>query len=502
MNLKDKLLHPVFALIRDVADREGIPVYVVGGYVRDLLIDRPSTDIDCTVAGDGIRLSREVCQEIGRREGSVPNLQEFKQFGTCKFQYEDTEIEFVGMRKETYTPGSRKPHVEAGTLEDDLMRRDFSINAMAVSLNGSRYGELIDPFNGLEDLDKQTVRSHRDPDQSFIEDPLRMFRAIRFASQLYFDIDPDTFDASVRNAAEIKNLSAERITEELDKLILSPKPSYGFKLLDAAGLLKLFFPEMIALKGVETKNGKAHKDNFEHTLEVLDHVAYAGGGLWLRWAALLHDIAKPKTKRFEEPKGWTFHAHEYIGAKMVPGIFKRFKMPMDENMRFVQKMVELHLRPIILAEDVVTDSAVRRLLFEAGDDIDSLMTLARADITSKNREKVARYRNNFVIVERKLKEIEEKDRIRNFQPPVSGQDIMDYFAIPPCREVGLIKDQLKDAVLDGVIANDRQEAWEMMLRLGAELGLKAPDPKRVAPEQKKKAPEQKPEEPEQKKKVV
>ena len=482
MNLKDKLLHPIFPLIRHIAEREAIPVYVVGGYVRDLIINRPSNDIDCTVMGDGICLGRETCKEIGLRTGSPPSLQEFKQFGTCKFQYETTEIEFVGMRKETYTQGSRKPHVEAGTLEDDLHRRDFSINAMAVSLNKDGYGELIDPFNGTEDLERQIIRSHRDPDQSFVEDPLRMLRAIRFASQLYFDIDPDTFDAIVHNANEIKNLSTERITEELNKLILSPKPSYGFKLLDAAGLLKMFFPELVVLKGVETRNGKAHKDNFEHTLEVLDHVAYAGGGLWLRWAALLHDIAKPKTKHFEEPKGWTFHAHEYIGAKMVPGIFKRFKLPLDDNMRFVQKMVELHLRPIILAEDIVTDSAVRRLLFEAGDDIDSLMMLAKADITSKNREKVARYRNNFIVVERKLKEIEEKDRIRNFQPPVSGQDIMEYFAIPPCREVGLIKDQLKDAILDGVIGNDRQEAWDMMLRLGAELGLKAPEPTLKAPE--------------------
>lgn len=475
MNLKDKLLHPIFPIIKDIADKERIPVYVIGGYVRDLLINRASPDIDCSVMGDGICLSREICQEIGRRGNGIPALQEFKQFGTSKFHYADTEIEFVGARKETYTPGSRKPRVEAGSLQDDLYRRDFSINAMAIALNGQDYGELIDPFGGLEDLEMQSVRSHRNPDQSFQEDPLRMFRAIRIATQLYFDIDPDTFDAITRNADEIKHLSAERITEEVDKLILSPKPSYGFKLMEAAGLLKLFFPELSALKGIETKNGKAHKDNFEHTLEVLDHVACAGGGLWLRWAALLHDIAKPRTKRFEEPKGWTFHAHEYVGARMVPGIFKRFKMPLDENMRFVQKMVELHLRPIILSEDIVTDSAVRRLLFEAGDDIDSLMMLAKADITSKNREKVARYRNNFVIVERKLEEIEEKDRIRNFQPPVSGQDIMEYFAIPPCREVGLIKDQIKDAILDGAIGNSRQEAWEMMLRLGKGLGLEPPD---------------------------
>ena len=475
MNLQDQLSHPVFPLIRKIAKQLESPAYLVGGYVRDLLIHRPSTDIDCTVMGDGIGLARALCLEIGKQTGLEPELLVFKQFGTCKFHYGDTEIEFVGARKESYTPGSRKPHVEQGGLEDDLNRRDFSINAMAVSLNEKDYGALIDPFQGLEDLDHQTVRSHRDPVQSFREDPLRMFRAVRFASQLYFDIEPDTFSAIVQEAGEIRNLSAERITEEFDKLLLSPKPSYGVKLLDAAGLLELFFPEMIALKGVETRNGKAHKDNFEHTLEVLDHVAYAGGDLWLRWAALLHDIAKPRTKRFEPQKGWTFHSHEYVGAKMVPGLFKRFKLPLDEHERFVQKMVELHLRPIILAEDIVTDSAVRRLLFEAGDDIDSLMALARADITSKNRERVKRYQNNFSIVERKLQEIEEKDRIRNFQPPVSGQDIMDYFQIPPCREVGIIKDHLKDAILDGIIPNDREAAWQRMLELGAELGLQGKD---------------------------
>ncbi|MCH5243273.1 MAG: HD domain-containing protein [Lentimicrobiaceae bacterium] len=474
MNLKEKLTHPVFSLIEKVADRNRHQVYAVGGFVRDLLLNRPCADVDCVVMGNGIELGRELCEEIEKKQGSKPDLHEFGQFGTCKFEFEGLEIEFVGARRETYTPGSRKPTVEAGTIEEDQWRRDFSINALALSLNKATFGDLTDPFNGIEDLQNQTIRSHRDPDQSFEEDPLRMLRAIRFASQLFFDIEPETFDAIIRNKEHIRSLSAERITEELNKIILSPKPSYGFKLLDAAEILPVIFPELCTLKGVETRNKKSHKDNFEHTLEVLDHVAYANGNLWLRWAALLHDIAKPKTKRFEEPRGWTFHGHEFIGGKMVPGIFRRFKLPMDENMRFVKKMVELHLRPIILAEDIVTDSAVRRLLFEAGEDIDSLMALAKADITSKNREKVLRYRNNFVIVERKLKELEEKDRIRNFQPPVSGNDIMEYYGLAPCAEIGIIKTRIKDAILDGEIENDRQQAWALMLKTGEELGLSCP----------------------------
>lgn len=474
MNLEKELHHPIFPIIRRVADREKAQTFIVGGFVRDLLLRRPCADADCVVLGNGIQLSRAICREIGKVSGAEPELHEFPQFGTCKFCYEGMEVEFVGARKETYLPDSRKPFVEAGTLQEDQMRRDFSINAMAVSLNGDTYGELLDPFNGMHDLEAQMIRVHRDPDISFSEDPLRMFRAIRFATQLFFDIEPETFEAIVRNAERCRILSAERITEEINKILLSPKPSYGFKLLDAAGLLPIFFPEATALKGVEVKNGKAHKDNFEHTLEVLDHVAYANGDIWLRWAALLHDIAKPRTKRFEEPRGWTFHGHEFVGGKMVPGLFRRFKMPMDENMRFVKKMVELHLRPIILAEDIVTDSAVRRLLFEAGNDIDRLMTLAKADITSKNREKVIRYKNNFAIVEKKLKELEEKDRIRNFQPPVSGSDIMEYYGIPPCAEIGIIKTRIKDAILDGTIGNTREEAWAMMLQIGAELGLKAP----------------------------
>ncbi|MCM1169164.1 MAG: CCA tRNA nucleotidyltransferase [Bacteroides sp.] len=476
MNLKEKLTHPVFGIIQKVADRNKRQVFVVGGFVRDLLLNRHSADLDCVVMGNGIDLCREICAEIEKTYKTTVDLQEFGQFGTCKFGFDGMEIEFVGARKECYRPGSRKPTVEEGTMEEDRMRRDFSINAMALSLNKKTFGKLSDPFNGLEDLQNQQIRSHRDPDQSFGEDPLRMLRAIRFASQLFFDIEAETFAAIIRQKEHVRELSAERITEELNKIILSPKPSYGFKLLDAAGILEIIFPEFCALKGVEVRNKKAHKDNFEHTLEVLDHVAYADGqgNLWLRWAALLHDIAKPKTKRFEEPRGWTFHGHEFVGGKMVPGIFRRFKLPMDENMRFVKKMVELHLRPIILAEDIVTDSAVRRLLFEAGEDIDSLMTLARADITSKNREKVQRYLNNFTIVERKLKELEEKDRIRNFQPPVSGSDIMEYYNLPPCAEIGIIKTRIKDAILDGAIENDRQQAWNLMLEIGQELGLKCP----------------------------
>ena len=479
MNLEKELNHPVFSIIRQVADRENVQTFIVGGFVRDLMLHRPCADVDCVVIGDGIRLCRAICREIGQRSGVEPELHEFPQFGTCKFYHDGMEVEFVGARKETYLPDSRKPVVEAGTLEEDQMRRDFSINALAISLNQQSYGQLLDPFNGLRDLERQIIRVHRDPDISFSEDPLRMFRAIRFAAQLFFDIDPATFEAIVRNAERCRILSAERITEELNKILLSPKPSYGFKLLDAAGLLPIFFPDMTALKGVEVRNKKAHKDNFEHTLEVLDHVAYAGGDLWLRWAALLHDIAKPKTKRFEEPRGWTFHGHEFVGSKMVPGIFRHFKLPMDDHMRFVKKMVELHLRPIVLAEDIVTDSAVRRLLFEAGNDIDALMTLARADITSKNREKVIKYRNNFSIVEKKLKELEEKDRIRNFQPPVSGADIMEYFGVPPCAEIGIIKTRIKDAILEGAIGNNRTEAWEMMLRIGTELGLQPADTART-----------------------
>lgn len=471
MNLKSELTHPLFGLIGKTADRHKTKVYVVGGFVRDLLLKRPSSDVDCVVMGNGIELCREICAQIEKMDGQSPVMQEFDRFGTCKFDYAGWVVEFVGARRETYQAGSRKPVVEEGSMEEDSMRRDFSINAMAVSLNKTTFGELHDPFQGLEDLQKQLIRSHRDPDESFKEDPLRMLRAIRFATQLFFDIEAETFAAITRQKEHVASLSAERIVEELHKIILSPKPSYGFKLLDAAGILGIIFPELCRLKGVEIINGKAHKDNFEHTLEVLDHVAYAHGNLWLRWAALLHDIAKPKTKRFEEGRGWTFHGHEFIGGKMVPDIFRRFKLPVDENMHFVKKMVELHLRPISLVEDIVTDSAVRRLLFEAGDDIEHLMTLAKADITSKNREKVQRYLRNFEMVEGKLKELEEKDRIRNFQPPVSGSDIMEYFHLPPCAEIGIIKTRIKDAILDGIIENDRQQAWNLMLEIGKELGL-------------------------------
>ena len=472
MNLSDKLSHPVFKRLSETAERENIELYVIGGYVRDLLLNRPSPDIDCVVVGNGLAFARKVSAHIAETEGYHPTVTEFKNFGTARFKYQDTEIEIVGARKESYRRDSRKPIVEDGTLEDDQKRRDFTINALAISLNKDRYGTVVDPINGLQDLQDRLLRTPLDPDITFSDDPLRMLRAIRFATQLYFDIDADTFEAIRRNAYRVEILSAERITEEWNKIMLAPQPSYGFKLLDAAGLLERLFPEMTALKGVEKRGNKSHKDNFEHTLGVLDHVAYASGDLWLRWAALLHDIAKPRTKRFDPVQGWTFRGHEALGAKWVPGIFRRFKLPLGEPMKFVQKLVALHLRPIALVEDEVTDSAVRRLLFEAGEDTEALMTLCKADITSKIPEKVKRFKQNFELVEQKMREIEEKDRIRNFQPPVSGNDIMDYFQIPPCHEVGEIKSRIKDAILDGLIPNEREAAWAFMLKTAQELGIK------------------------------
>lgn len=471
MNLSDKLTHPVFERLSEAAEAHHAEVYVVGGYVRDLLLNRPSPDIDCVVVGNGLEFARQVCAHIAEKEGVLPTVTEFKNFGTARFRYHDTEIELVGARKESYRRNSRKPIVEDGTLDDDQKRRDFTINALAISLNKAAYGTVIDPFEGLQDLSDGILRTPLDPDITFSDDPLRMLRAVRFASQLYFDIEPETFEAIRRNAYRVEILSGERITEEWNKIMLSPQPSYGFKLMDASGLLPLLFPEMAALKGVERRGNKGHKDNFEHTLGVLDHVAYAGGDLWLRWAALLHDIAKPRTKRFDPVQGWTFHGHETLGAKWVPEIFRRFRLPLGEPMKFVQKLVGLHLRPIALVEDEVTDSAVRRLLFEAGEDVEALMTLCKADITSKNSEKVQRFKRNFELVEEKMREIEEKDRIRNFQPPVSGTDIMEHFNLPPCHEVGEIKNRIKDAILDGVIPNEREAAWAFMLKTAAELGV-------------------------------
>lgn len=467
MNLTASLTHPIFRMVEKIAGESGESAYVIGGYVRDLILKRPSKDIDIVTLGSGIHLAQQVAKEIG----DDVRVNVFKNFGTAMLRFGDMEIEFVGARKESYQSNSRKPFVENGTLEDDQNRRDFTINALAISLNKETFGELIDPFDGLRDMDDRIIRTPLDPDITFSDDPLRMLRAVRFASQLYFDIDVDTFEAIQRNIGRLEILSQERMAEELNKIIASPRPSYGFKLLDVSGILQFILPELVALKGTETIQGKSHKDNFLHTLEVLDHVSDKSNDLWLRWAALLHDIAKPATKKFDPKLGWSFHGHEFLGAKMVHRIFKRLKLPLNEKMKYVEKLVLLHLRPIVLAEDIVTDSAVRRLLFEAGDEIDDLMLLCRADITSKNREKVMRYQQNFNLVEKKLIEIEEKDRVRNFQPPVSGEDIMKHFNIAPCREVGIIKDAIKEAILEGIIPNDREAAWRMMLEEGKKLGL-------------------------------
>ena len=459
---------PLFRLISRTADEMQLGCYLIGGYVRDFFLYRPSNDIDVVAIGKGIDLATKVARKLGKEA----HLTLFKNFGTAQIKYKDYEIEFVGARKESYRSDSRKPIVEDGTLEDDQRRRDFTINAMAFCLNSDRFGELLDPFGGMQDLEDLIIRTPLDPDITFSDDPLRMMRAVRFAAQLGFDIHPDSFDAIDRNRERISIVSMERITDELNKIILSPKPSVGFILLEKTGLLEILFPELTALKGVETKEGIGHKDNFYHTLSVLDNIARETDDLWLRWAALLHDIAKPMTKRWDPKLGWTFHNHNFIGEKMIPHIFRRMKLPQNEKMKFVQKLVSLHMRPMQLVEDEVTDSAVRRLLFDAGDDIEELMTLCEADITSKNPVKVRRYVSNFKILRRKLREIEEKDRVRNFQPPVDGNEIMTLFGIPECREVGILKAAIKDAILDGIIPNEHDDAYRYMLARAEDMGLK------------------------------
>ena len=461
----------IFHTVGEMADSINRQCYTVGGYVRDLFLDRKSKDIDFVTVGSGI----EVAQALAKKLGKGTHLSVFQNFGTAQVKYHGIELEFVGARRESYRRDSRKPIVEDGTLADDLSRRDFTINAMAICVNNSLFGELIDPYDGIGDLGRKLIRTPLDPDITFSDDPLRMMRAIRFATQLNFTIYPETFNAITRNASRITIISKERVMDELMKIMASPKPSIGWELLYRCGLLKLIFPEFAAMKGVEVVNGRGHKDNFYHTLEVLDNVAQKSDNVWLRWSALLHDIAKPVTKKWDDNIGWTFHNHNFIGAKMIPRIFKEMRFPLNEKMKYVQKMVELHMRPIALVEDEVTDSAVRRLLFDAGDDIEDLMTLCEADITSKNQEKVKRFLDNFVIVRRKLVEIEEKDRIRNFQPPVSGEEIMKLFGLQPSREVGTLKEHIKNAILDGIIPNERDAAYALMLEKAKEMGLNLQD---------------------------
>lgn len=467
MNIKKHFNRKVFKLLSETADEMNMECYVVGGYVRDLLLHRPSKDIDVVVVGSGIQMAEKFSSKLGK--GS--HISVFKNFGTAQVKYRDLEVEFVGARKESYSHDSRKPIVEDGTLEDDQNRRDFTINAMAVCMNQNRFGELIDPFNGLKDLEDQIIRTPLNPDITFSDDPLRMMRCIRFATQLNFYIEDETFDALERNKNRISIISYERITDELNKILLSRIPSIGFVNLDRCGLLELIFPELVALQGVETRNKRSHKDNFYHTLEVVDNIAKVSDNLWLRWATLLHDIGKPRTKRWDPRLGWTFHNHNYIGERMIPDIFRRMKLPLNEKMKYVQKLVNLHMRPIVIADDVVTDSAVRRLLFEAGDDIDDLMLLCEADITSKNELRKQRFLDNFKLVRQKLKDLEEKDRIRNFQPPVDGDEIMHTFNLSPCKEIGILKNAIKDAILDGIIPNEHDAAFEYMLNTAKGLGL-------------------------------
>jgi poly(A) polymerase len=468
--MKKHLQHPVFSVISKLAAEQDVQVYAIGGYVRDIFLNRPSKDIDIVILGNGIAFAEAVAAKLNVK------VSVFKNFGTAMLRYQDIEVEFVGARKESYRSDSRKPIVENGTLEDDQKRRDFTINALAIALHSSQFGELIDPFGGIADLEQKLIRTPLNPVETFSDDPLRMMRAIRFASQLNFRIDDEAIEAIKSNLSRINIVSQERITDELNKIILSPKPSIGFNYLFDTGLLHIIFPQMVALYGVEIINGKGHKDNFYHTLQVLDNICETTDDLWLRWAAILHDIAKPPTKRFEPGHGWTFHGHEDKGARMVPKIFAQLKLPLNEKMKLVQKLVQLHLRPIVLSQSIVTDSAVRRLLFEAGDDIEALMLLCKADVTTKNEYKVKKYRNNFELVQQKLKDVEERDNIRNWQPPVTGVDIMKLFGIGEGREVGIIKNKIREAILEGEIPNEREAAINFTIAKGIEIGLKVVAP--------------------------
>lgn len=467
IEIKNKIDTPLFHKLTETADEMGLECYLVGGYVRDLILERPTNDIDVVVVGSGIKMAEAFSKKLGRHA----HLSVFRNFGTAQVKWYGNEVEFVGARKESYQRNSRKPIVEDGTLEDDQNRRDFTINAMAVCLNAQRLGELVDPFDGMYDLQEGIIATPLDPDITFSDDPLRMMRCVRFATQLHFIIEDETFDALERNRERIKIISGERIITELNKIILADTPSRGFVELHRCGLLQLILPELAALDCVETRNGKSHKNNFYHTLEVLDAVAQKSNSLYLRWAALLHDIGKPRSKRWEPSIGWTFHNHNYLGEKMIQPLFRRLKLPLDERMKYVAKLVGLHMRPIAIADEIVTDSAVRRLLFDAGDDIDDLMLLCEADITSKNEQRKKNFLQNFKIVRQKLIDIEEKDRIRNFQPPVDGKEIMDMFGLEPCREVGTLKTALKDAILDGKIPNEYEPALAFIIDKAKAMGL-------------------------------